>query len=85
MSSNPPPIRASFGLLPETKKSPASFVTSAVINVLILALVIWIGLTAKKAIEAHKYEQTELIFPTEPPPPPKIKIPPPPKMPPSQG
>ncbi len=82
MSSNPPPIRASFGLLPETKKSPASFVTSAVINVLILALVIWVGLTAKKAIEVHKYEQTELIFPTEPPPPPKIKIPPLPKMPP---
>jgi TonB family protein len=80
MSSNPPPIRASFGLLPEAQKSPASFVTSAVINLAVLALVIYIGLTAKKAIEVHKYEQTDLIFPTEPPPPVKIKIPPPPKV-----
>jgi TonB family protein len=81
MSANPPPIRANFGLLPETKSSPASYVTSAAINALIVALAIYLGLTAKKVIEAHKYEQTELIFPTEPPPPPKIKIPPP-KLPP---
>ena len=81
MPANPPPIRANFGLLPEAQKSPASFVTSAVINVSILALVIYIGMTAKRVIETHKFEQTELIFPTEPPPPPKVKIPPP-KLPP---
>src|ERR1700721_2022667 len=86
MPANPPPIRANFGLLPEPKSSPASFVTSAAINTLILALGIYIGLTAKKVIETHRYEQTELIIPVEPPPPPKIKItppklPPPPKPP----
>jgi TonB family protein len=37
-------------------------------------------MTAKRVIE-HKYEQTELIFPTTPPPPPlKMKMPPPPKL-----
>ena len=86
MAANPPPIRANFGLLPETKRSPASFVTSAVINVLVLALAIYVGMAAKKVIETHKFEQTELIFPVEPPPPPKIripvpKLPPPPKPP----
>jgi len=80
MAPNPLPIRADFGLLPETKKSPASFVTSAVINVAVLALLIYVGMTAKKVIETHKYEQTELIFPTPPPPPIKIKMPPPPKV-----
>ena len=29
----------------------------------------YIGMTAKHVIEQHKYEQTELIFPTTPPPP----------------
>jgi TonB family protein len=86
MPANPPPIRANFGLLPEPKSSPASFLTSAAINTLILALAIYIGLTAKKVIETHRYEQTELIIPVEAPPPPKIKItppklPPPPKPP----
>lgn len=81
MAPNPLPIRADFGLLPEQKKSPASFVTSAVINLSILALLLYLGVTAKKVIETHKYEQTELIFPTQPPPPPiKIKMPPPPKI-----
>ena len=86
MPANPPPIRANFGLLPESRRSPASFVTSAAINTLILALAIYVGMTAKKAMETHKFEQTELIFPVEPPPPPKIriappKLPPPPKPP----
>ena len=76
-------VRANFGLLPEPEKSPATFVTSAIINLTILALVIYVGLTAKHVIQAHKYEQTELIFPTTPPPPPapiKMKVPPPPKV-----
>jgi TonB family protein len=72
------PIRANFGLLPEPQRSTASFVTSALINGAILAVVLYVGMTAKRVIEEHKYEQTELIFPTTPPPPPiKIKTPPP--------
>ena len=74
------PIRANFGLLPEPERSAASFVTSAIVNTTILALVIYIGMTAKKVIQAHRYEQTELIFPTAPPPPVKLKVPPPPRV-----
>ncbi len=78
---NRPPVRANFGLLPEPEKSPASFVTSAVVNLTILALAFYVGMTAKHVIQQHKYEQTELIFPTTPPPPPmKMKMPPPPKV-----
>ncbi len=68
-----------FGLLPEPEGRSASFVTSAVVNVLILALVLLIGLTAKHTIERHRYEHTELTFPTEPPPP-KVNLPAPPKL-----
>ena len=69
------PVRASFGLLPEPERSPGSFITSAVVNLVILALVIYIGMTARRVIQEHHYEQTELIFPTTPPPPPvKMKI-----------
>ena len=74
-------VPASFGLLPEPEKSPASFVTSAVINLTALALLIYVGMTARHVIQQHKYEQTELIFPTTPPPQPlKMKVPPPPKV-----
>jgi TonB family protein len=74
-------VRANFGLLPEPERSPASFITSAVVNLAVLAVVIYIGMTARKVIQEHRYEQTELIFPTTPPPPPvKMKIPPPPKV-----
>ncbi len=74
-------VPASFGLLPEPEKSAASFVTSAVINLTALALVIYIGMTARHVIQAHKYEQSVLIFPTTPPPEPiKMKVPPPPKV-----
>lgn len=76
------PVRANFGLLPEPEKSPASFITSGAINLTVLALVIYIGMTAKHVIQQHRYEQTELIFPTTPPPEPmKMKVtPPPPKV-----
>ena len=75
------PARATFGLLPEPERSPASFATSAMVNLTILALAIYIGMTAKHIVVAHKYEQTELIFPTTPPPPPlKMKVPPPPRV-----
>lgn len=81
MSTNSYPIRANFGLLPEPERSPASFVTSAVVNLTILAIALYIGMTAKRVLEAHHFEQTELIFPTTPPPPPlKMKLPPPPKV-----
>lgn len=80
MSVNRVPAKASFGLLPEPERSPASLATSAAVNITILALVIYIGMTAKHVLIAHHYEQTELIFPTAPPPPIKVKMPPPPKI-----
>src|ERR1700760_864331 len=81
MPVNQLPIRANFGLLPEPQRNAASLATSAAVNLSILALVFYIGMTAKRVIQAHKYEQTELIFPTTPPPPPlKMKMPPPPKV-----
>lgn len=75
------PVNMRFGLLPEAEGSRAPFVTSAAINVVILGVSIWLGLMAKHVIQ-HHYEQTELIFPTQPPPEPKIhvKTPPPPKV-----
>lgn len=74
------PVPSSFGLLPEPERSPASFVTSAAINLTILALFIYVGMTVRRVVQEHKYEQTELIFPTTPPPPVKMKMPPPPKV-----
>ena len=77
------PGRTSFGLLPEPEGRSASFITSIVINLTILAVALYVGMMAKHVIEQHQFEQTELIFPTTPPPPqPKVKVPPPPKMPP---
>ena len=75
------PARTSFGLLPEPEGRSAPFVTSATVNVIILGLMIYIGMTAKHVLQQHKFEQTELIFPTTPPPQPKFKTPPPPKLP----
>ncbi len=76
------PGRINFGLLPEPEGRSGSFVTAAVINLMILVAVLYIGMMAKHVIEQHHYEQTELIFPTTPPPPPKVKVTPPPKLPP---
>jgi TonB family protein len=79
MPVKPSPERATFGLLPEPERSAGSFITSAVINGLILALCLYIGATAKKALDLHRYEETLLVVPAKPePPPPKVKIPPPP-------
>lgn len=75
------PGRTNFGLLPEPEGRSAPFVTSATVNLIILSLAIYIGMTAKHALQEHKFEQTELIFPTTPPPQPKFKTPPPPKLP----
>lgn len=76
------PGRATFGLLPEPEGRAGSFITSSVVNGIILAVILVVGLLIKPAIQQHKFEQTELIFPTTPPPPPKIKvkIPPPPPV-----
>lgn len=76
------PGRTNFGPLPEPERSAASFITSALVNGSILAVILYIGATARQVIEQHKYEFTELIVPTTPPPPPKVKVPPPPKLPP---
>ncbi|MGA8089889.1 MAG: energy transducer TonB [Terracidiphilus sp.] len=75
------PDRMTFGLLPEPEGRSASFFTSVTVNMIILGLVIYVGMTAKRVIQEHKFEQTELIFPTTPPPQPKFKTPPPPKLP----
>ena len=82
MQMNRYPGPVSFGLLPEPEGRTASFVTSTTVNVIILALVIYVGITAKHVIQQHKFEQTALIFPTTPPPEVKVKTPPPPKLPP---
>jgi TonB family protein len=76
------PGRTNFGLLPEPERSTGSFITSAVVNGLILALILYIGATARQVLEQHKYEFTELVIPMTPPPTPKVKVPPPPKLPP---
>lgn len=80
MPETPYPGRITLGLLPEPEGRSASFVTSSVVNLTILALLLLIGMTAKRAIDQHQYEQTVLIVPNTPPPPPKLKIlePPPP-------
>jgi TonB family protein len=80
MPSNYSQGRTNFGLLPEPERSPASFISSAAVNGLILVLMLYIGATAKNVLEAHKYEETILIVPTTPPPPEKVKLPEPPKI-----
>ena len=81
MQMNPTSERISFGLLPEPEGRSGSFVTAALINTAILLVVIYIGMTARHVLQQHHFEQTELIFPTQPPPEVKVKVPPPPKLP----
>jgi TonB family protein len=81
MPVKPNPERYSFGLLPEPERSTGSFITSIAVNGFIVLLILYIGATARKAIQQRKFEETLLVLPTEPPPPPvKLKIPPPPKI-----
>jgi hypothetical protein len=70
--------RINFGLLPEPEGRSGSFITAAVINMMILATVLYVGMMAKRVIQQHHFENTELIFPTTPPPQPKVKVTPPP-------
>jgi TonB family protein len=80
MPEQPSPGRATFGLLPEAERSPGSFITSMVINGLMLALFILIGALAPKKI-LHNYDVTTLVIPAKKEPPkPKEKIPPPPPV-----
>jgi len=68
------PALTHFGLLPEPERRPGTFLISMMINGTILGLLLYIGATAKRAIEEHKYEMTTLIIPNTPPPP-KPKLP----------
>lgn len=79
VNSSPEPV--TFGLLPKPEPRSASFITSMVINGLILAFALYIGATARQAIDQRQYEQTMLIVPDRPQPQPKVKAPPPPKQP----
>ena len=75
------PGQINLGLLPEPEGRSVSFITSSLVNVTILGVLLYVGMTAKQVIQRH-YEMTELIVPNNPPPPEKIKQPPPPKLPP---
>ncbi len=75
------PGQLTFGLLPEPEGRSVSFITSSLVNLSILGVLLYVGMTAKRVIERH-YEMTELIVPNNPLPPPKYKQPPPPPMPP---
>jgi TonB family protein len=68
-----------FGLLPEPEGRSASFITSSVINSVILLTVVIFGMTAHRVLVQHQYEMTELVIPLKPSPQPKIK--PEPKLP----
>jgi TonB family protein len=50
------------------------------LNGLMLGLMLYVGATAKRAIEEHKYEMTVLVIPKPEPPPEKVKLPEPPKI-----
>ncbi len=82
MPVNRYPGETYLGLLPEPEGRSASFITSTVVNLMILASMLYIGMMARHVVQERKYSQTLLIFPTTPPPPPNIKFkaqPPPPK------
>ena len=80
-----PTISDRFGLLPEQRGRTGSFTVSLTVNVVLGVLFIWAAI-----IQLHKtpplprYESTELVFTTPPPPPeplppvPQVKLPPPP-------
>src|SRR5579863_1877173 len=54
------PDRATFGLLPEPEGRSAPFVTSATVNLVILGLALYVGMTAKHVIQEHKFAKIEL-------------------------
>jgi TonB family protein len=66
--------QASFGLLPEPEGRSASFITSMVVNGILLALLLLIGVLVKPSIVEHRFEQATLILPDTAPPPVKLKL-----------
>ena len=62
MQMNHYPGRMSFGLLPEPEGRSGSFITAAVINMMILATVLYIGMMAKHVIQQHHFENTNSFF-----------------------
>ena len=78
MPVNRPQVELTFGLLPEPEGRTKSFITSMIVNGLLLALMLAIGMMAKRVIE-HRVEQAVLLIPDTPPPA-KLKVTPPPKI-----
>ena len=71
------PGRMKFGLLPEPEGRTASFVTSSVVNLCILAVILAAGVTATHVVE-RQYEATELIVPAPQPKQQTVAVKPPP-------
>jgi TonB family protein len=69
------PVNTSFGLLPEPEGRGQSFLTSSIVNGLILVLLLVAGVLVKPKITQHTYEQTRLVLPdTTTPEKPKVKV-----------
>ena len=79
MPTNYSPGQLRLGMLPEPEGRSASFVASSAVNATILVICLVAGMMAKQVVQ-QKFEQTELIFPHNPPPPPKVKPPDPIKI-----
>jgi len=73
------PDHVIFGLLPQPEGRRRSFVTSSILNLAILSVCIFAGMSAPKVMERH-YEETQLVAPVMPPPM-KIRQPRPPAPP----
>lgn len=78
------PGHTNFGLLPEPEGRSVGFLASSIVNATILAVVLYVGMTAKHVLEQH-YEMTQLFVPNNPPPMkvkqlPKPPVPPPPQQ-----
>ena len=63
MSIDYSPGLTNFGLLPERERNPGSFITSMVINGLILVAILYVGAKTRHVVEKHDYENTILIVP----------------------
>ena len=67
------PEQPIFSLLPRPEGRRRSFVVSSIVNLVILGICLFVGMSAPKVIEQH-YEVTQLLAPILPPP---LKIRPP--------
>ncbi len=85
MPMNDSPWRIQLGLLPEPEGRSASFFVSTALNGVILIVCVITGMMTRHIIQ-QKFEQTQVVFPNNPPPQPKVvrpdpvKLPPPPKI-----